>query len=207
MLITPEKAADRIEESGLDLVGAWKTVAKRHRKLAKKMPDFAEALSADPTARANSYHAQLQAVVQDQAESLAKVSAGRKLNMFTASLPPDLLLRFKYVGAGGPTNHSSAQQRLLARQQYTQEMLDDLEVEEPPTLVTCGYDVDGHELSTVTLRCDCIGRESWKLALFPSYEVLEEPMVIGDLSDPLPARIVIKPEIRPALPASDTLAG
>lgn len=208
MLITPEQAAARIEGAGLDLVGAWETVVKRHRQVAAEFPDFVEALTADPSARASSYHAQVKAVVQDQAEALEGVTPSTKLQMFTLSLPPDLLMRFKFVGSGGPSNHSSRQQDLLARQKYTQPMLDDLEVfSRPPTLVTCGYDIDGDQLAAVTIQCDCVGRESWKLSLYPNYEVLEEPIIMGGFADPLPAKVLVKDAIAVRETPTDTLAG
>jgi hypothetical protein len=160
--------------------------AARLREFAEKVPQAAAALNA--TERANFLHGQIRDLVGVGVEPADGIHV-TNWEVFTVAVDVDLLVRFKYLGQGAPANVATEQQKLLARQQYTDEtfaLLGDAGITAPPTTVTCGYTMDGMDIGTVTIRRDCKGHESWKYDVYGG-ETVYEPQLLPTVEEAKPA--------------------
>lgn len=134
---------------------------------------------------------------------IEKLTAGRAdvapadgLGFYALAVTPNLLVRFKCVESGTPSNVSTEQQKKLARQEFTPTMLTSLTGEsafdEPPTLVTCGFTMEGTEIDRIEIRCDCKGRQTWRYDVHGGDEIVH-PLVLDGMGEPAtPATISTK---------------
>lgn len=178
------------------IINPHRTATAAWRRWAGLMPDEVSALN--PTSRANVIHDWIERQVREVIPDLDGVVDVSSLGFFAVSTHPDLLLRFKFVGNGGPANIATDQQRALAKQMYDDEMMALLTLDgltEPPTLLTCGYTLDYEmEISRLTIQCDYDKVTLWRYCVLGNaggetgFEV--QPLLPG--SDPEPARIISK---------------
>ena len=104
------------------------------------------------------------ALLTDSVKSIAREV--NSFDFFAIAVGSGLIVRYKYVAGGLPQNVSTEAQRRLAMQQYDDQTMGELTfegIQEPPTLVTCGYtlDVDGG-LGTISVQCDFAKTVLWK---------------------------------------------
>lgn len=160
--------------------------ATRLKKLAAADPPAIAALNA--TERANFLHGQIRSLVSSGVETIdgASVTAWE---IFTVAVGHNLLVRFKFLGNGEPTNIQTEQQFLLARQKYKEDALDLLGlsgITEPPTTVTCGYTLDGMDIGRVSIRRDCKGHDRWLYDIYGGTAV-NEPLLLPGTEEAKPA--------------------
>lgn len=171
------------------LVDSHRAAAAKWRDLVQKFPAFA--LPLDETARAKFHHCHACAEIEQRVAGRDDAFVTDRLSFFALWLPPDVLLRVKWVGNsdGTPHNYPTNQQRLLERQSFDAEMLELLGVEAAPTLLTCGYTLDGLDLGVVEIRRDCKGHQPWSFSIFGE-GISVEPLVLDGMADDTkPARV------------------
>lgn len=173
------------------LVACHLGAATRLKEIATEYPAAIAALNA--TERANFLHGQIRDLVAVAVEPMEGVRV-TPWNVDTIAVGVNLLVRFKYLGNGAPANNKSTeQQQLLDSQQYTEETMELLAaigVTEPPTLVTCGYTLDGLDMSSVRIQRDCKGHDTWH---YPIH---------GELAPAVQLRFPGTEEARPAVVTS-----
>jgi hypothetical protein len=160
--------------------------AQRLKDVGEKVPEALAAL--DRTERANFLHGQVRNLITAGVEGTPGVKI-TDWDIFTAAVGADLLVRFKYLGGGRPSNVQTIQQKLLARQQYPQEVFDLLAIAgitEAPTMVTCGYTLDGWDIGRIMIRRDCEGHEPWDYDIYGGVAV-SEPLHFTDIEEAKPA--------------------
>jgi hypothetical protein len=167
-------------------VGAF----KRLEDITKAYPAAIAALNA--TERANFLHGQIRQLIAAGVET----HDGAQItdwDIDTVAVGVNLLVRFKYLGHGTPANNrSTEQQRLLERQQYKQTAMALLVlagIEEPPTIVTCGYTLDGLQLSRVLIQRDCTGHDRWNYDIYGGTAVME-PLALPGIAEVTPGVVV-----------------
>lgn len=162
----------------------------RMREVQKEHPEYISALNAKE--RANFVHGQVRQLVGVAVECIdgARVT---DWDIDTVAVGGDLLVRFKYLGNGDPANNKSTeQQRLLDRQQYKQEAMPVLfaaGITEPPTLVTCGYTLDGLDLARVRIQRDCKGHDRWYYDIYGEVVAVVEPLHLDGIEEARPAAV------------------
>jgi hypothetical protein len=152
-------------------------------------------LAFDMTTRANILNNQVCARIEQRAASWAGVEVNDRLRFFALLIEPDILLRFKYVGHGVPHNVPTEQQKLLARQTYDEPMMLALAGDAdaaPPTMLTCGYTIDGDEIGRVEIRYDCKGHQPWSYDIYGGTALSAPQMLPGMEDTTKPAKITRK---------------
>ncbi len=167
-------------------VGAF----KRLEDVARGYPEVIAALNA--TERANLLHGQIRQLVAVGVETYDRAEL-TEWDIDTVAVGINLLVRFKYLGHGAPANNrSTEQQRLLERQQYKEAAMAVLAlsgIEEPPTIVTCGYTLDGLQLSRVLIQRDCAGHDRWNYDIYGGTAVME-PLALAGIAEAEPGVVV-----------------
>lgn len=191
MIDLPE-AKNELELLEPHLIAAHQAAMTSWVGLMQSTPGFT--LPLDATTRANILHNHICAEVERRVEDLSGVAINDKLGFFALYLEPGILLRFKYVGQGAPSNVATEQQKLLAQQTYTDQMMfqlaGDVDVDvAPPTTLTCGYAIDEAEIGRIEIRCDCKGRVSWSYDIYGGESVIIPQMLPGQEDTAKPARI------------------
>jgi hypothetical protein len=153
----------------------------------------------DATARANFIHPHLVYEVKQRFESVAGIEPTDAPQFFALRwLDGSILMRLKYVGAGGPHNVTTDQQRDLSYQRYTPELMLALTGDPlfpPPTLLSCGYTLDGIELGKIEIRCDCKQHLPWSFDIYGGTAVVE-PLVLRGLTDKTKPALVTSKKIK-----------
>jgi hypothetical protein len=188
-------ARERIEPLVEPLNEGHRRAVAKWAELLQEAPGLA--LPLDATARANFIHCHLRREVEAAVDGIEGVEVNDALDFFALRIEPNILLRFKYVGDGEPSNVPTERQKLLARQIYTEEMtlavMGDASLA-PPTLLTCGYTLDGDKLGRVEIRRDCKGHLPWSFDIYGG-EALTEPIVMDGMADEArPATVTSKEE-------------
>jgi hypothetical protein len=178
---------DRLGPYHALLVGAHLNATKRLNSVAKRSPEFVAAFNA--TERANVLHGQIRSLTAIAVESVRGVSM-TAWDVDTVAVGTDLLVRLKHLGQRGtPANVQTVQQVLLSKQQYKEEVIEILSlsgIQGAPTLVTCGYSMDGLDISTIMIRRDCIGHNPWTYGIYGSVAIVE-PLMLPTIEDVKPA--------------------
>lgn len=185
-MLTREQVATRLDRFQSIFSDAHLGAVARLKKVASDSPAVVAALNS--TERANLLHGQIRDLVSVGIEETSGATV-TEWDIFTLAIGSDLLVRFKYLGSGVPANVATEQQRLLARQRYTEETMAVLTlsgIEKPPTIVTCGYTLDGLDLSKVTIRRDCKWHEPWMYNIYGD-EVAVEPLTLPGVEEAKPA--------------------
>jgi len=163
---------------------SWETLLNDHSALA---------LPLNPTTRANFIHDHACSEVAQLTADVAGIQVADGLQFFALRVGDDILLRMKYVGFGAPRNYATEQQKLLARQSFTQEMIVALDgITAPPTLLTCGYTIDGDEIGRVEIRRDCKSHVSWSYDIYGGSAVIAPQALPGMDDTARPAKITRK---------------
>lgn len=184
-MIELDQARERIAPLEALFIEAHTVATDRWADLLEHHSSFA--LPLDATARANILNCHIRSEVERRVEGLPGVTA-TDLGFFALLIAEEILLRFKYVGLGLPSNYPTGVQRLLAQQLYPDKMLEALGGA-LPTVLTCGYTLDGAGLGRVEIRRDCLGHEPWSFDIFGG-EALAEPLVFdGMVDDTKPAAV------------------
>lgn len=180
-MIGLEAARERLGPLHDPVIEAHKAAVGKWQTLVAEVPVLA--LPLDATARANFIHCHLQAEVEPRIEGLAEVTD--RLDFFGLKIGNEILLRFKFLNSGMPSNVPTGQQRLLARQTYTEEMTlaltGDLSLR-PPTLLTCGHTLDGLDLNRIEIRRDCKGHLPWSYDIYGG-DAVNLPVVLDGMAD------------------------
>jgi hypothetical protein len=183
-VIDLEPAQEHIEPVRGLLVEAYQAATARWVELLTEHAALSVPL--DKTTRANIIHDHLCAEIAQRFHGHPDIEATDALDFFALRwLDGSILLRFKYLRYGRPSNVKTARQHHLARQTYTPEMLLVLTGDPsftPPTLLTCGYTLDGAELGRVEIRRDCKHHQPWSFHIYGG-EALVEPLVLDGLAD------------------------
>jgi hypothetical protein len=183
MLIELGAARDQIEPLKRILIEAHEAAAAMWEKLVTEQPEIARVL--DATTRANLIHNHLCAEITRRVGGIPNVKATDALDFFALLIGQDILLRHKYVGQGAPSNVRTTQQKRLARQQFdeaTMYVLTGDKAFQPPTLLTCGYTLDGVEIDRVEIRMDCVGKLPWSFDIYGG-EAVAEPLILTGMQD------------------------
>jgi hypothetical protein len=145
-----------------------------------------------PTTRKQIIHDHVRAHITISVIEIPEVEPDESLGFFGLKIGSEILLRFKYVGQGAPRNVATRQQRLLAKQTYDEQMTFALTGDaalEPPTLLTCGYTIDGDKIGRVEIRCDCKGHIAWSYDIYGGDTVIAPQTLPGQKDTTKPARI------------------
>lgn len=195
MLISQDEALLEISVAHAALVEATKAGVATWRNLVLDQAAIAKPLS--PTTRANIVHNHMTSKLEVLVAEIDNVVFTDKIGFDALRVGKSVLLRFKYVGNGRPSNVATGQQADLARQVYTQESLNLLGLEDPPTLLTCGYTLDGLKLDRVEIRMDCQGLQPWSYDIFGG-DFIGEPMILPGLADTARPAVVKSSLVRSA---------
>jgi hypothetical protein len=190
MIELPE-AQERIEPIRPNIVHAHLVALKRWEELLTEQPHLA--LPLDTTARADFIHDHVCHEIALQVEDVPDVEPTEALSFFALKIGCDVLLRFKYLRRGKPSNPKTTQQRLLEGQHYTEEMVLALTGDAaliPPTLLTAGYTLDGTEVKRIEIRRDCKGHLPWRFDIYGGTTVVEPIVFPGMAHTAKPAVVV-----------------
>jgi hypothetical protein len=172
------------------LIRAHEVATKRWADLCKQQPEMAS--PCNTTTRANFIHNHVEFQISREVEELPGVTVAEGLGFTALQVGTAILLRFKYVGRGCPQNVSTTQQRLLAKQTFTEDMLLALDVDSaltPPTMLTCGYTLQDGKLGRIEIRRDCKGHQPWYYDIHGG-KASAQPLVFDGMTDDAkPARI------------------
>jgi hypothetical protein len=182
-MLSLNEARDRLSPIEPHLVDSFQAATARWRELLFVSPQIA--LPLDRKTRANIVHCHVCHEIEQRIADIEGVVPTEALGFFAVRVGDDLLLRFKFLRFGRPSNIPTDQQTLLAGQLYDEDMM--LALEEagfagPPTLLTAGYSLDSDELAHVEIRCDCRGRQPWVYDIFGG-DALAEPLVFPGMED------------------------
>jgi hypothetical protein len=189
MIDLPE-AKDRLEPLVPILVAAHEAAMTNWVEEVKKSPGFT--LPLDTTTRANVLHNHVCAQVTLGVANVTGVEPNDRLGFYALMCDPDILLRFKYVGHGAPANIATQQQALLAKQTYSYQMMLSLTGDaslDPPTLLTCGYVIDGDTIGRIEIRRECKGHQTWSYDIYGGDAVIMPQALPGQEDHAKPARI------------------
>lgn len=182
-MIVLTEAQREIEQIKHLLIDSHETAHARWTELLREKPDLA--LPLDTTARAQFMHCHVCDEMERHIVNLEDVTPTTRLDFFALHVGHEILLRFKFVGYGSPGNVSTTQQRYLARQEFTEDMtlalMGDVSLK-PPTLLTCGYTLDGDRIGRIEIRRDCKGHQPWSFDIYGGAAVIE-PLVLDGLAD------------------------
>lgn len=193
MMIDLPEAKERLELLEPHLIAVHQAAMSSWVEHLKNDPEFTEPL--DTTTRANILNDHVCRKIERRVAELSGVTVNDKLGFFALMVGDDILLRFKYVGQGAPMNVATEQQRLLARQMYSEQMMLSLTGDlagEPPTMLTCGYVIDGDEIGRIEIRCDCVGHQTWSYDIYGGERVTMPQALPGQEDTTKPARITRK---------------
>lgn len=154
-------------------VEPYKSAVDTWHEFVRESPTKAAPL--DESTRANMIHNwvtdQVRVALQDQ-DLAREVSV---LGFFAVALGADILVRYKLVNAGRPSNVRTVQQQNIEKQRYDEDAMGMLEGEgfvAPPTILTCGYRLDfAAQLTRVELRFDYAAGESWSWPLWAAEDI------------------------------------
>jgi hypothetical protein len=163
MLASAETAKTKLERIEPVLISAGETATTNWFTLVTDHPEFARSLTT--RTRANFIHDHMCPEIERGVEELPGVTPTEALGFFALNIDSEILLRPKYVGHGVPHNVATTQQKLLARQEYDESMLDALGFG-PMSFLTCGYTLGDGELGRMEIRCDCKGLQSWSYDIY-----------------------------------------
>jgi hypothetical protein len=182
-------AKSRLESLHPLLAQAHVNAAAKWRKLNEEFPEWT--LPFDAGERAQQLHPHVALEVATMVEPREDANVNRGLDFFGLMVGEDVLLRFKQSGLLGPRNYQTDQQKSLAEQSYDVDMLAALGLEEPPTLLTCGYRMgsDGLALAEVVIRWDKKYHPSWEYPIYGEDASSVEPLRLGDMPPAQPARL------------------
>src|SRR5271165_5864839 len=172
MIDLPE-AKNQLELLVPHLTAAHEAAMESYVTEVKKRPEFT--LPFGLTTRAQILHDHICAQVEQRVANLYDIKINDKLGFFGLMVGDDILLRFKYVGQGAPTNIATQQQILLAKQTYNDQMMLNLTGDAslaPPTLLTCGYVIDGDKIGRIEIRRDCKGHITWSYDIYGGNTVI-----------------------------------
>lgn len=190
MLIQAPQAKERIERVEAALIDPHKTVVDRWFGMVAEVPQYTKAMKS--AARAMWIHDNLCPEVEAAVDDIPDVFAHEALGFFALSIDNEILMRLKYIGQGAPSNVSTEQQKLLARQEYDEEMMTALGTDpalNPPTFLTCGYTIGDGELGRLEIRCEYKRKTLWSFDLFGG-EAMSAPLEFpGMAQEALPARV------------------
>lgn len=190
MLIQAPQAKEKIERVKTALVDPHKTVVDRWFQMVEEVPQYTKAMK--PSTRAGWIHDNLCPEVEAAIAEIPNVFAHEALGFFALSIDSEILMRLKYVGQGAPSNVSTDQQKLLARQEYDEEMMTALGTDpalNPPTFLTCGYTLGDGELGRLEIRCEYKRKTLWSFDLFGG-EAMSAPLEFSGMAqEALPARV------------------
>ncbi len=165
------------------LVSAHTTAVGNWAAFLKNSPEFA--LPLDATTRANIINNHVCAEVDRLVADVAGIEPTDRLEFYALKIGAEVLLRFKYVGHGRPHNVATDQQKQLSRQEYTPEMTLALTGDAslaPPTLLTCGYTLDGDKVGRIEIRRDCRGHLPWAYDIYGGESVVQ-PLTLDGMAD------------------------
>jgi hypothetical protein len=170
-LLTIVEAQSRLEALQADvLVAPRKLAVEKWNEMEQEDPDFA--LDMEATERANIIHGLTRSRVR---KALATVDASAaheltSLGFFAVAFGDDLIVRYKFVGNGEPSNVATNRQKELAKHEFDDKLMGKLALEgvpNPPTIATCGYTLDfSGKLETVSVRCDHSGNTLWQYTVW-----------------------------------------
>lgn len=190
MLIDLDAARAEIDPIQGILVEAHEAAAKKWKELVMDQPHLGKPLGA--TSRANVYHDYLCPEIERRVGGIPNVVADDSLGFFALKIGTSILLRHKFVGQGAPSNVRTKQQKRLARQHFDENTMIALSGDpafQPPTLLTCGYVLDGVSVSRIEIRMDCHGAKPWSYDIYGG-EAVAEPLVLkGMVDDTKPALV------------------
>lgn len=188
-MVQLDDARQQLSELHPILVDAHVAAVAAWASLVTDRPDLAIPLNS--TTRANFVHNHIEAEVARRVADLPGVAIADGLDFFGLWLD-GILLRFKFVGHGEPSNYPTTQQKLLARQIYTEDMVENLTGDpalDPPTLLTCGYTLDGDKVGRMEIRRDCVGHLPWSYDIYGG-EAVNQPIALKGMEDTAkPAKI------------------
>lgn len=190
-MIDLDSAQAALAELQPDLISAYQTAAANWRILLTEHPELGAPCST--TTRAGFVHNHVVGEIAPAVEARDGYEMTDALGFHAIRAGYEILLRFKYLGDGSPSNVATDQQRLLARQAFDDDMLlalDHPSALTPPTLLTCGYTLtnDG-KIGRIEIRRDCRGHLPWCYDIFGGTTVIA-PLIIDTLDDTTkPARI------------------
>lgn len=177
----------------------WLGASENWRRFLMATPNLAKDL--DAKTRRNMVHCWAQAIARERLPQLSGIREISALDFFAVAAGDNPVVRFKFVGSGGPSNVSTEAQKLLRLQQYDDEMMDALTgegVPNPPTILTCGYKLDltETEVRGIEIRCDYRRELVWSWPIWGDAASgigdgggSVEPMPFPDMPGPVPARI------------------
>lgn len=177
------------------LIAAHEAAWSRWRTLVDEEPALALPLGA--TARANFIHDHVCAEIIRRVDGIPGVEPTDRLEFFALRVGSDILLRFKFVGHGAPSNVATNQQKLLARQAWDERMVLRLNGDTAlgePTLLTCGYTL-ADKIDRIEIRRDCIGHPPWMYDIYGGDTVVL-PQPLPSLADQTKPARVTKPAKR-----------
>lgn len=189
-MVDLDVARERIEPLEPLLTKAHETAVENWATFVKEKPELAKPI--DTTARANFIHCHICAEIARRVERADSVKLTEGLGFFGIWVGDHILLRFKFVGHGQPSNVATKQQESLARQEYTDEMMLALAGDSaltPPTLLTCGYTLDGDKIGRVVVRRDCIGHPPWHYEIYGGRTAVENIPFEGMADTAKPAKV------------------
>lgn len=193
-MIELEEAQELLEPISQDLVSAHVAAAETMAAFVAK--NAAMAIPLDERTRKNIMHCLIRSETEIRVADRPGVEPNDLLDFFALTIAPSILLRFKYVGHGGPSNVATTRQRLLAQQIYPDDdalALTGDRALRPPTLLTCGYTLDGAEIGRIEIRRDCKNHLPWYFDIYGG-ERLNQPLTIDGMAD----------DVRPATVSSIT---
>ncbi|MCP9491528.1 MAG: hypothetical protein MSC31_16885 [Solirubrobacteraceae bacterium MAG38_C4-C5] len=165
-----------LTEAHVAAAAVWETLLTEHPAIA---------LPFDTTTRANIIHDHLCAELGWRLADTPGVELTDCLGFTGLKVGQDILLRFKFVGHGAPSNVATEQQKLLARQEYSEDMTLVLTGDpalKPPTLLTCGHTLDGAKVGRIEIRRDCKGHRPWMYDIYGGTRVVA-PIAFPGMQD------------------------
>jgi hypothetical protein len=190
VLIQAPAAKEKVDRIEPMLVGSHKSTIDLWFEMVAEAPQYAKAMSA--TTRAGWIHDHLRPEVEAQIAEVPGVVAHEALGFFALTIDDEILMRLKYIGQGAPSNVATDQQKLLALQQYDEEMLAALGSDPaltPPTFLTCGYTLGDGELGRLEIRCEFKRKALWSFDLYGG-EAVSAPLEFpGMPQEALPALV------------------
>jgi hypothetical protein len=181
-----EPFAPRLIDAHEKAVAAWSGCLKLN-------PEFA--LPLDATTRANAVHNHLRHQIERSFDTDPLARPNEAMRTFGLLIGSEIFLRFKYVGHGEPHNVATTRQKLLARQEYDDDMALALTGDPAlafPTFLTCGYTLDGEQVGRIEIRRDCEGHQPWSFDIYGGKAVVMPQSLPGQEDTARPARVTKK---------------
>lgn len=186
-----DAAQQRCKSLEKPLVEAHKAAVGKWATFVKEQPELA--LPFDATARANFIHPHIRHEILQRVAVLRGVKpTPEQLDLFGLMVDDDIFMRFKFVGNGLPHNYPTDRQKELAAQKFseglTELLLGDGSLD-PPTMITCGYTLDGEKLGRLEIRRDCKGHLPWSYDIYGGTAVVSPLILPGMQDNTRPAKI------------------